>query len=182
MDLVNIDRIFILKVLWVIIKATLILKSSNYFIFNYIYTANIMLQFELLRNFLLFVILVIRFHKSKNRMFHLKFLRILELCFRTTFYHKITTYAIITVSLAKLAVILWTFYFLTFQVRFLMEQFIQKCSSKLISKIELSKSETSPLRDRKSCYLFFYSKTDKLVDSGILLRRKLLKAMILFTE
>ena len=45
---------------------------------------------------LLFVILVIRFHKPKNGMFHPKVLRILELCFQTTYYHKITTYATIT--------------------------------------------------------------------------------------
>ena len=44
-------------------------------------------------------------------MFHPKVLRILELCFWTTFYHKITAYAIITGFLTKLAVILCTFYF-----------------------------------------------------------------------
>ena len=60
---------------------------------------------------LLFVILVIRFHKPKNGMFHPKVLSILELCFRTTFYDKITTYAIITGFLTKLAVILCHFIF-----------------------------------------------------------------------
>ena len=59
----------------------------------------------------MFVILVIRFHKPKNGMFHPKVLCILKLCFWTTFYHKITTYAIITGFLMKLAVILCTFYF-----------------------------------------------------------------------
>ena len=44
-------------------------------------------------------------------MFHYKVLRILELCFRTTFYHKITTYAIITDFLTKLAIILLHFVF-----------------------------------------------------------------------
>ena len=40
-----------------------------------------------------------------------KVLHILELCFWTTFYHKIATYAIITGFLAKLAVILCNFIF-----------------------------------------------------------------------
>ena len=114
-------------------------------------------------------------------MFHPKVLRILELCFGTTFYRKITTYAIITGFLTKLAVILCAFFF-NFP-RHISEEIVHpKRSSKLISKIELSKSKISPLKDRKSSYLFFYSKTDKFVDSGILLPRKLLKAMKLFTE
>ena len=58
--------------------------------------------------------------------------------------------------------------FLTFHVRFLKEWFIQKCSSKLVSKIKLPTSNSIPLRDRKSFYLFFYSKTEKFVDSVIL--------------
>ena len=61
MDLGNIDRIFLLKVVIV----------------------------ELIINGLLLVILVIQFYKPKNGMFHPKVLRILELCFRTTFYHKL---------------------------------------------------------------------------------------------
>ena len=56
---------------------------------------------------------------------------------------------------------------LTFHVRFLKEWFIQKCSPKLISNIELCKSKTSLLRDGKSFCLFFYSKTDKFVDEII---------------
>ena len=56
---------------------------------------------------LLFVIIVIRFHKLKNGMFHPKVFRILELRFRTTFHHNITIYVIITGFLTKLAVILY---------------------------------------------------------------------------
>ena len=41
MNLVSIYGIFLLKVLWVIIKANLVLKSS--FIFNYSYSAKIVL-------------------------------------------------------------------------------------------------------------------------------------------
>ena len=66
----------------------------------------------------MFVILAIRFHKPKNGMFHPKVLLILEFCFQTTFYHKITTYAIITGFLTKLAVILCTFYFWLFKSDF----------------------------------------------------------------
>ena len=62
----------------------------------------------------MFVILEIRFHKPEKGMFHPKVLRILELCFGTTFYCKMTTYAIITGFLTKLAVILCAFFFFNF--------------------------------------------------------------------
>ena len=99
-------------------------------------------------------------------MFHPKVLRILELYFQTTFYHEITTYAIITVFYEVSSNFVYTL-LLTFHVRFLKEWFIQKCSSKMISNIELCKSKTSVLRDGKSFCLFFYSKTDKFVDEII---------------
>ena len=66
---------------------------------------------ELLINCLSSVILVIQFHKPKSGMLHPEVLLILELCLRKTFYHKITTWDIITGFLTKLAVILCTFYF-----------------------------------------------------------------------
>ena len=50
----------------------------------------------------------IQYSEPKSGIFHPEVLRILE--FRTNFYHKITTYFIITGFLTKLAVILCTFF------------------------------------------------------------------------
>ena len=76
---------------------------------------------------LLFVIIVIRFHKLKNGMFHPKVFRILELRFRTTFYHNITIYVIITGFLTKLAVI-----FVSFDFWFSTSDFSRNSSSKSV--------------------------------------------------
>ena len=115
-------------------------------------------------------------------MFHPKALRILKLCFRTTFDHKITTSAIITGFLTKLAVILCTFWSWLSTSDFSRNSSSKSALQSWLRVKVKSKSKSTPLRDRKSCYLFFYSKADKLVDSGILLPRKLQKTMKLFTE
>ena len=52
----------------------------------------------------------------------------------------------------------------------------------VVQVVVLALTLQATLRDRKSCYLFFYSKNNKFVKSGILLPLKLLKAMKLFTE
>ena len=111
MDLVDVDGIFLLKVLWVVIKATLVLKSRKYFIFNYSHTANIMCYSW--TSYKLFIVCYSSntISQTYKRNVSSMVLRILELCFQTTFYHKIKTYPIITGFLTKLVVILCTFYF-----------------------------------------------------------------------
>ena len=95
-------------------------------------------------------------------MFHPKALRILKLCFRTTFYHKITTSAIITGFLTKLAVILCTFWSWLSTSDFSRNSSSKSALQSWLRVKVKSKSKSTPLRDRKSCYLFFYSKADKI--------------------
>ena len=95
-------------------------------------------------------------------MFHPKVFHILELCFRKTFYHKITTYTTTTGFLTKLAVILCTFYFWLSTSVFWRNGSFKSALRSWFQKLNYLK--TSPLRDRKSCYLFFYSKlTNSLI-------------------
>ena len=115
----------------------------------------------------MFVILVIRFHKPKNGMFRPKILRILELCFWTTFYHKITSFAIITGFLTMLGVILCTFYFYLSTSDFWRNSSSKSALRSWFRKNELSKSKTSPLRDRISL-IRIYSFIQKLTNLLIL--------------
>ena len=97
---------------------------------------------------------ILRFSASWNYTFNQPFTMKLQLTPLSQVFYEVSSNFVYTLLL-------------TFHVRFLKEWFIQKCSSKLISNIELCKSKTSLLRDGKYFCLFFYSKTDKFVDEII---------------